>query len=401
MDKQELRALLGKYISGDYTRADLDRLLQHFQVRKDAVALDQIIDEYLNKDSAQQSSHPRLDKIVSSADRHIQTVIPVSAPLKVLPKRKSYKWLYAAAAAISVVVLGVWFFKGEIASFPRNDEVVIQNVSPGGNRATLTLADGKTIKLSDVTNGELAKEAGITIKKTADGQIIYEIASSSASSRNDGAEVRTNTIETPHGGQYTVVLPDGSKVWLNAASVMTYATSLNARGERRVDLRGEAYFQVAKDKAHPFIVKTGNQEIKVLGTEFNVTSYANEPAIKTTLLEGSVRIAGGTMQSPVVLKPGQQAENSGGRLKVISVDTREAVAWKSGEFIFNGEDIYSIMRKLSRWYGVEVEYQGDFKGKTFDAYLSRKDDLQTILAKISYSQAVHFKINERRVTVMP
>lgn len=285
---------------------------------------------------------------------------------------------------------GILFFnnKKEIVT----DQIAkVNDIAPGKQGATLTLASGKNIRLSDAANGELAKEAGVTITKSANGQLVYEIKGSKTEPN------RLNTLSTAKGETYQVRLPDGSLVWLNAASSLTYSATLIESGVRRVKLDGEGYFEIAKDKTHPFIVATEKQEIKVLGTHFNVNSYNDEPETKTSLLEGSVKI-----NEASVIKPGEQAiTNSNKKTRIEEADVNSAVAWKNGKFIFEEENIESIMRKLSRWYNVEVIYQGDFSNKTFDGSISRSDNISKILEKITFTQAVHFKIEGRRIYIMP
>jgi ferric-dicitrate binding protein FerR (iron transport regulator) len=295
-----------------------------------------------------------------------------------------------AATIVAVFTAGLLFFtnrseKVTIASRQANE------IKPGRNGATLTLSNGKKILLSNATNGELAEEAGIAISKTADGKLVYEIQSPS-----DGTD-KINTISTDKGETYQLRLPDGTNIWLNAASSLTYCSTLLKDGVRSVKLDGEAYFEVAKDKYHPFIVETDHQQVEVLGTHFNVSAYLDEPFIKTTLLEGAVRLNHAT-----ILKPDDQATvGLSGKIAVEQVDVQEAVAWKNGKFIFISEDITSVMRKLSRWYNVEVVYKNKCSAATFTGVISRYDDISRILNKINYTGAVHLTIEGRRIVVMP
>lgn len=307
----------------------------------------------------------------------------------------------AIAAAIAIIVLGIYFFNntsqpGKIKS---ERPVLANDIKAGGNKALLTLADGRRIVLTDAVNGELAKQAGVRITKTKDGQLIYTV-------ENTGHEMapQYNTIETPRGGQHIVNLPDGSIVVLNAASSIKFPTTFSSFQERKVELSGEAYFEISKDKAHPFIVKTNGQEVKVLGTHFNINSYADEGAVRTTLLEGAVRVAtlsafGG--ENSIVLKPNQQSVvTTNGDIKVIKVDTEDVVAWKNGFFVFNDESLESIMRKVSRWYDVEVVYQDQLPRVSFLGALSRSKNLSALINILEESGEVHFKIQGRRIVVM-
>lgn len=270
----------------------------------------------------------------------------------------------------------------------------VREIAPGKNSATLTLANGHKIKLSAAMNGELAVQAGVKITKTAKGQLVYTVNNSKAIEEN-----QSNILSTGRSEQYQVILPDGSHVWLNAVSSLTYPTSFNSLKTREVRLVGEAYFEIAKDKIHPFIVKTNKQQVQVLGTHFNINSYNDEPNTKTTLLEGRVLVTETAHNNVKVLSPGQQAVLGNDHLEVGNANQEEAIAWKNGDFDFDGENIQSIMRKLSRWYNVEVVYNGDVKTKTFTGKISRFKNISQVLKMLSKTKAVHFKVEGRRVIV--
>jgi transmembrane sensor len=276
------------------------------------------------------------------------------------------------------------------------EQVKENDISPGGNKAILTLANGQKIILTDAGNGLLAEQSGVKITKMDDGQLIYTI-SGDISLPSDG-KVQYNTIETPKGGQYQVVLPDGSKVWLNAGSKITYPSVFVSNGERRLELKGEAYFEVARDKDHPFIVKTINQEIEVLGTQFNVNSYEDEFAVKTTLLEGSIKVVtdNGVKE---VLQPGQQSVITSDRMVVNEIDPELAVAWKNNLFIFESDDIRYIMRMVARWYNVEVEYEGMIPDDKFGGSVSRFENVSEVLKPLEATGKVKFRIEDSRIIV--
>ncbi|SMD11214.1 FecR family protein [Pedobacter nyackensis] len=309
-------------------------------------------------------------------------------------------WRKIAAAAVILVTLGAgtfYYFSGQ-----KNIGDLVQDIAPGGNKAILTLANGKKIILTDAKNGELAAQGGVVVTKLADGKIVYTVKPGKAGNSTP------NTIETPKGGQYLIVLPDGSKVLLNAASVLTYPASFADLKERRVQLKGEAYFEVAKvvmkdeeakhkERRMPFIVVTDKQEIKVLGTHFNINSYADEPLTKTTLIEGSVLVeAAGTEK---VLSPGKQAVVGPDGLTITEANIDEVLAWKNGYFMFESEDIESVMRKISRWYDVEVVFEGDRPKDGFGGTVSRFSNVSKVLQKLQLTNKVHFKIEERRIIV--
>ncbi|SMD01250.1 FecR family protein [Pedobacter nyackensis] len=306
-------------------------------------------------------------------------------------KRGKFWASIAIAAAVVVAVFGVGLFYYDLNLKPQPTEHLANKneITPGIQAATLTLANGKKIRLDDTANGLLAKEAGVMITKSANGQLIYEIKDA------DGDTSKINTLSTAKGETYQLRLPDGSLVWLNAASSLTYPVNLNERGKRSVKLDGEGYFEITKDKAHPFVVESKRQQIEVLGTHFNVSSYSDEPVVRTSLLEGSIQINGKT-----VLKPGEQSSvDPTGNIAVKEVNVNKSVAWKNGKFAFEDENIEGVMRKLARWYNVEIIYQGDFYQRTFTGTISRHDDISRILDKIAYTQAVRFKIDGRRIYV--
>lgn len=304
------------------------------------------------------------------------------------------KSLAIAASLILLLSTSLLYFKAQhrkamALSLVQNDR------KAGGNKAYLTLANGKRIALTDADNGTVAEESGVEISKTANGQLIYKVTSV-ANRHPDGGQ---NTIETPRGGQYQVTLPDGTKVWLNAASSLKYAVDFASSENRRVELNGEAYFEVTKDKTKPFIVSTKQQEIKVLGTHFNVNGYPDEEVLKTTLLEGSVLVhmAGLT---DVILKPNQASVLSMAGLKVVPANIKDATAWKDGYFIFREESLDNIMKTISRWYDIEVVFEDDLKDVSFIGVISRSKNISSVLQLLQETGNVHFKMQGRSVIVM-
>ena len=396
MEQQQINDIIEKYKHGIASPAELEQLNNWY---RDNAYLDA---EYPDNE------HEVCDRIITRLNSKIN---PVQRRTKLWPR------IAAAAAILLVAGAGLFFYTSYYAPRhldDRRDPLSANDIAPGKIGATLTLANGKQISLSDAKNGELAKEAGVTITKNADGQLVYAVSSSRGTEGSlDHATSRdlsyrrddwkagttnsaglTNTLTTAKGETYQVRLPDGTLAWLNAASTLKYPASFTAHKNRRVELSGEGYFEVAKDKAHPFIVVTDKQEVEVLGTHFNVNSYADELSTKTSLLEGAVKI-----NDKLVLKPGEQSILKGGKLAVSKFDPDKVIAWKTGKFVFDEEDIESIMRKLSRWYNVEVSYQGDLKDRNFTASISRFSNISKILDKLSYTNKVHFKIEGRRVIV--
>ena len=321
-------------------------------------------------------------------------------PTKQIKLSRATVLLRWAAAAVVLIALGslIYLYSGGKSLFHKQ-RTYASDAAPGSNKAILVLADGQKISLSDIHNGDVAKEAGLSITKTADGQLVYNILDD----KSGGAakEDTFNTIETPKGGVWQIKLPDGSSVWLNAASSLTYPLSF-AKGKKRiVELKGEAYFEVSKDKDHPFVVKTAKQEVEVLGTSFNINSYADESEVKTTLLEGSVKVmpylAG---QQPDVLKPGEQAILNERSMNIKEVDAEESIDWKNGYFMFNNERQENIMRKIARWYNVQIEY-ADPSAKEVMYYgsISRFENVSKVLRKFEQTGEVRFEINKNKITV--
>ena len=267
-----------------------------------------------------------------------------------------------------------------------------EDVFPGGNKATLTLADGSRIVLNDAQNGTLTQQGNAKIVKL-DGKLFY------SQNNSNSKEVVYNTISTPKGGQYQLELPDGSLVWLNASSSIHFPTSF-AANERRVEVTGEAYFEVAKNLSKPFIAAVNNSEVRVLGTHFNINSYNDEDDVTTTLLEGSVKFVNGATAN--ILKPGQQSQlaKNGSITVVNNVDVDKVVAWKNGVFDFENTSIETIMRQLSRWYDVEIEYKGK-SDDLFIAEMRRNIKLSDALKALELTGKVRFDIREKKIIVMP
>lgn len=321
------------------------------------------------------------------------------------------KWAIAVAASTLLISgIAVFFYSYTDQQDLSNSISSAGNILPGTNAATLTLADGKKIKLSESANGDLAKEAGVLIVKTADGKLIYQVQNSAAETE------QVNTIATAIGETYQVRFSDGTAVWLNAASSLKFPAKFSKFSSRVVELNGEAYFEVAKDTEHPFIVKSRDQEVKVLGTHFNVNSYADETNTKTTLLEGSVRVTNkafmqgrapalrqdnGKGNAEVLLRPGQQALLSPTSIKVAEVQTDDVIAWKNGNFMFNNESMESVMRKLSRWYNIEVKYADPaVKQIKFFGTVSRFARVSEVLEMIELTKEVKFEVKGKEITVV-
>ncbi len=305
------------------------------------------------------------------------------------------RWM-AAAAVLLFLVFGLWFVVGRggaekpsVALAPK-----VEDIAPGGNKAVLTLADGTKVILDSANNGAITKQGNVTVIKLDDGRLAYN---------KEGAatQVLYNTITTPKGGQYQLVLADGTRVWLNAASSLRFPAAF-AEKERRVELTGEGYFEVAHNAVMPFVVQRGEAEVKVLGTHFNINGYEDEPSLKITLLEGKVMVS--NRDQTAVLKPGQQAQlqTTNSKLKITNqVDIDEVVAWKNGLFQFEQADIKTIMRQVARWYNVDVVFEGRVPDKKFDGKIYRNTSLKEVFGILEEGGGVHLKINGKKVIVSP
>lgn len=296
-------------------------------------------------------------------------------------------WPRVASVAAILFVLGTAVYFYNVRERGIKDKISLaQDIPPGKNTATLTLANGKTISLSDQKNSMIV---------TAD-KLVYNDGTRISDTEKATASVQM-TATTPRGGMYNVILPDGTRVILNAESSLKFPSSFKGKN-RKVELSGEAYFEVYKDKLHPFIVESDGQTIEVLGTHFNVNSYEPRRDIKTTLLEGSVKVSG--KNNELVLNPGEQSKLIAGQLRAQSVDVEEAVSWKNGYFRFNDEKIVDVMQKIARWYNIEVVYKDQPTSEGFTGTISRKSNISDVLDMLERTKIVHFDIEGRRVTVM-
>ncbi|ATP56958.1 hypothetical protein CPT03_10925 [Pedobacter ginsengisoli] len=305
----------------------------------------------------------------------------------------------AAAVIICALLAGIFFYNGkgkgdQPAFVSKNTKEII---NPGGNKATLTLGNGTKIDLTAAGVGQVVKIGNVTVVKSEDGQVEYKSASALPSTA-----VSYNTITTPRGGQYKVVLPDGSEVVLNSMSSLKFPTAFSMN-ERLVSLTGEGYFEVKRNEKAAFKVNVnGKQVVEVLGTHFNIMAYDDEPLIKTTLLKGRVHISVNKSDAGLILKPGQQAlQSTSGELNMKELsDPDQIVAWKNGLTSFSKSDIKSIMRQVARWYDVEVEYRPGIPNRSFSGDISRGSSISSLL-KILELNDVHFVVEGKKIIVMP
>ena len=305
-----------------------------------------------------------------------------------------WKKVSVAASILLVSVLSYYFLQHKEV-FKDTDQVnVVNAIEPGGNKAVLILADGRQINLEETAKGKLAEESGVTIIKKASGEIVYDMTGAKGSAI---AQNSFNTIATPRGGTYHVLLEDGSKVWLNAASSIKFPSAFSAT-ERTVELKGEAYFEIAKNSTRPFTVKVEGQAIQVLGTKFNVNSYADESKLATTLIEGSVKVS--NQFGNVILKPGEQSQSTvHQKINIRQVETEEFLAWKDGMFSFHRADLQTVLRQFERWYNIDVKFEKDVPDIFFTGKIYRNLNLDDALNNLTFL-GVRFKIENRNVTVL-
>ncbi|MES2332014.1 MAG: FecR domain-containing protein [Bacteroidota bacterium] len=405
MENQQLNALFSRYLANKCSEEDISVLFQYFNTDRESELHPLVLAAMEAPDAV--GSDERLQQVADSAYsiiintiRESQVVQQNPVPVVFIRRRNIWRGVAAAASVIIILASGAFLYNSKSKQAPVTQPSVVaaapQNLEPGGNKAILVLSNGKRINLNNAKNGELAKEDQAIIRKTADGQVIYE---ASAPAEQQPAAIAYNVLSTPRGGKYDLTLSDGTKVWLNAASSIRYP-SVFAGSSRSVEITGEVYFEVAHDASKPFTVSVAGQKIEVLGTHFNINAYSDEPAIKTTLLEGSVRISNGT--SSAVLQPGHQAVVHADQRIIINkdADVEEAMAWHEGLFKFQEADIKTVMRQLSRWYDVEVSYEGEVPKRVFSGKIYRNITALKVADVLSYKQ-IHFRIEGRKIIVMP
>ncbi|WP_316815150.1 FecR family protein [Pedobacter nyackensis] len=313
-----------------------------------------------------------------------------------LPAGKPRKYLlwprFAAAASIVFAIgTGIWFYNARNSNRGTNLSLSQHDVAPGKNIATLTLANGKTITLSDAKTGVVIHADKLAYN---DGSLVTPNSS--------GQTGKDLVVNTPRGGQYQLILPDGTKVWLNAASSLKFPANFAGVNQRKVVLNGEAYFEVHKDRKQPFIVESVGQVVEVLGTHFNISANPDEGAIKTTLVEGSVKVVQAQTNNIAILKPNQQSTITGGidKIKVDTVDPESALAWKNGYFMFDDEDLESILMKVAKWYDVEIVYEQKPAGLSFIGTVSRSRNVSEVLHALERTGKIKFKIEDKKITVL-
>ncbi|MCF2493063.1 FecR family protein [Dyadobacter chenhuakuii] len=394
MENPEMRLeeLFNRYYNGLATASEKEELMAFIRLSKD----DAVLEKFLKK--GWEELNPS-DGILTNetSNAMLSSILDATPKDEIQTKVIRIGWLrYAAAAAVFVLIgLGAWW---KLAPDPATKiahtaQPKTSDVKPGGAKALLTLSDGSAIELASAKSGFLTRQGDAEVSKSQEGILVYN-----AKPGNATEKVSINTLSTPKGGQYEVLLPDGSKVWLNASSSIRFPSTFPS-SERKVEITGEAYFEVAKDKSRPFRVKFNKSEVQVLGTSFNIMAYPEEGPSKTTLVEGSVFIR--NVNQNTKLKPGQQAAVlSTGKIKTRYIALDEAVAWKNGMFYFKDASVEEVMRQLSRWYDVEVLYAGKIPVRQFTGRVSRHVNLSEVSGMLRYA-GVNCRIEGSRMIIDP
>lgn len=386
MKRSEYLKLFEKYLAGNATEEEI-------------VAIMGYDDEFemANLTSGPSKTEEKArQRILSKIDSKIGNVVQ-------LRRTFGLRW-YVAAAVLIIITAGIIIMELQYNK-TYNKEISDQfttlnkknDIPPGVEKAMLTLANGREIILTDSLKGTLVKQGNVLIKKEKNGVVHYIVTKSDHAVTDDLKGL--NTFATPRGAEYHITLPDGTMVWLNASSSIKFPTTF-AHNERNIELTGEAYFEVAKDKHKPFKIKFNNQVVEVIGTHFNIMAYADEPESRTTLLEGTVRIYRDQMRQ--TLLPGQQAVSgiNGKGFKVQQANVQQVMAWKNGYFMFRNVSIDKIMRQAARWYDVDIFYEGDWMNKEYGGRISKYKNISELLHNLELTGTVRFKVEGRRVTVM-
>jgi ferric-dicitrate binding protein FerR (iron transport regulator) len=387
MSPGELR-LFREMASREESRAELDRLFAAWIGNDFPFAQNEDIDiDAMYLDLIETRNIPVAAEHLIGAERPIAR----ERPRFVLYRRRLINLGTALAAACLLAVAGLFLMRQRIPPVPPLAAKPTPIVA-ASDKAVLTLADGSRIVLDSVAAGNLAVQGNVQVVKLAGGQLAYRPAGG-----NDAHPVY-NVMTTPRGGYYQLVLPDGSKVWLDAASSLRYPTSFAGK-ERSVELTGEAYFEIAPQKNQPFMVSSNGVTVEVLGTAFNMMAYPEEDAVRTTLVDGAVKVVAGNDRQQI--RPGQQAAwaRGGSKLELSIPDMQQVLAWRREEFRFQDMKIGAIMRQISRWYDVDVEFRGVLPGNEFNGVISRKKEVTELLTVLEQTEDVHFVLEGRKIVV--
>lgn len=380
LSKEQYIELYEKYTNGNCSKEELQQL-ETYKDDFEFVSVPWDIDSMGEPDDVRKRIYDKLFHEINKSS---------------INKQYSYRWLKwsAVAAALLIFIGSIWIIKRNQEVESPEQSITGNLIKPGSDRATLILEDGSQLDLEKIKSGAIHKNGKYVAEKIKGGQLAYK-----SGDKETVSDVGYHILRTPKGGQFQLRLPDGTVAWLNAASSIKYPTAF-VGAERRVEISGEIYFDVKKQNGKPFIVQSDDQEIKVLGTKFNVFAYPEESFVQTSLMEGKVQLDIKGRQ--LMLSPGVSSvyNKTANEIKTQRFDPEEILAWQHGYFNFNSEHIESVMRKIARWYDVEVVYQGDMKGKFFSGTLSRSSNVRDILDIMALTETVKFKIVERRIYIM-
>lgn len=384
---KELKSLFKKYLNGQCTDIEILQLEKYFDAADEG--LKQLIAAYFHEqDTIEPTRQAAADELATKA--YAQVRAGIARLENVSKKRPLFSRVYVRyAAAVLLVASSGLFFLVRKSESPQDRKIIETEILPGYNQATLTLADGRTISLDSAQSGIVIDNEDI---KYNNGNSV--LAEKDESPRAPDPNTQYATITTPRGGQYQIILSDGTKVWLNAASTLRYPIKFTGDG-REVELEGEAYFQVRK-KGSPFIVKSHGQEITVLGTSFNIAAYADENETKTTVVEGKVQVSQGTER--ILLIPGEQSVLNNGFLTTQKADVEAIIAWKSGKFYFKNTPFREMIMQVARWYDIDVAYESTVPKATFSGDMKRSVSLMTVLDLLKLS-GIRFHLEERKLII--
>lgn len=377
-----INLLFDQYLQNIINKDELAELHQHLQDDQHQALFDEAVSDYF--DSTSHTAHTKAKEVGDLAWQKIAQHIAEPKPAKKLRLFSTFKFVAAAAALVIVLFTTFYIYQSNRAQ-DRLTKAIAHDIQPGTHRATLQASNGKIYQLEGSKEEIIAGEKAIRYK---DGALL-----------ETEAQVQNFTLSTPKGGQYRITLADGTKVWLNAASSISYPSIFTAN-ERRVVLRGEAYFEVAHNVHKPFIVNTETQEIKVLGTAFNVNAYENEGVTVTTLVHGRVQLKGPNTSNPSYLNPGEQAVLNRNTFQITPVDVTLNTAWKDGEFIFTATPLTVVLRQIERWYNLEIDYSGIPEDIQIHASIQRDKPLSAVLSALEKITNLKFDVEGRRVKMM-
>ncbi|RBL89571.1 FecR family protein [Chitinophaga flava] len=394
MSDQLFETLFKDYMSGTLSASELQQFRQMARDRKNRQLLSRLLEEAFSNpayaEAADYDASEMAAEILLKA-RQQDEVLSLLPPTRKPPVFRPWFKYAAAAALFGCLVAGTWKFAGRRHP-ARQTLATNQPAIPGKAQPVLILGDGSKISLDNVSNGTIAQQGGSRIVKLSNGQVAYQPASAPT------GRTIYNTMQTPHGCMYQLTLPDGSRVWLNAASSIRYPTTFPANS-RQVAVTGEAYFDIAKDEHKPFTVTANDIQIQVLGTAFNIMAYPDENTLQATLVQGAINI--NTSKTRQLLQPGEQASigHTSGQLSISRPNLDEVLSWKNGEFYFRDTNIKTIMRQVARWYNVEVQYEGDMTDLSLSGIISRNGDIQQLLKALELTKIVRFRMKDRIIFV--